>query len=384
MNKKNISSVGAKCYGCGVCQLICPTKIITNVIDSSGFIKPQINDVDKCINCGLCLKVCSFDNRNELEFHEPNGAYAVWTNNSDDRFEASSGGIVPALFENLQKKGFVINCVEYDPSSNNLIYYRPSNSDELKRGKKSKYLQAFFLTDIDFTKDNVVIGTPCAIASFRNILERRSKHGTFLLIDFFCHGVPSYLIWEKYLEYIGIKHPVEATWRDKKNGWHDSWHMIVTGKESSFSQYFTKGDLFYKFFLRNRCLRPSCYDDCVFKRTNTCADIRVGDLWGRKYEKDEKGVSGVLSFTDFGRQTIFALQGTCTIFDESVQTITESQMKKCPKRPSSYGYVQRSLKKDISLEKIDKKASIIELTCDIIPKKSKYYLCRIIPKLLGR
>lgn len=384
MNKKNTLSVGTKCYGCGVCQLICPTKIITNVRDSSGFIMPRINDDDKCINCGLCLKVCSSNNRNELEFHEPNGVYALWTNNTEDRFEASSGGIVPALFEHLQRKGYVINCVKFDQSSNTLVYYRPLNSDELKKGKKSKYLQAFFLTEIDFEKDNVIVGTPCAIASLRRVLTLKKNHGKFLLIDFFCHGVPSYLLWEKYLKHIGIEHPYEAIWRDKQNGWHDSWRMIIKGKNSSFSQYFSKGDLFYRFFLRNRCLRTSCYDDCVFKCTNSSADIRVGDLWGTKYDKDEKGVSGVLSFTDFGKQMIRELRDKCTIIDESVQTVTESQMKKRPKRPSSYGYVQRSLKKDISLEKIDKKASMIELICDIIPKKSKYYLSRIIPKLLGK
>jgi len=381
----NISSINADCYGCGVCQLICPVNIITNVIDTDGFIKPQIINPNKCINCGLCLKICSFNYRKELTFHRPKNAYAVWAKNSDDRFNASSGGIVPALFEHLLNEGYVVNCVEFDSASNNIVYYTPSNPTELQRGKKSKYLQAFFISEIDFEKDNVIIGTPCAIASFRRILETKHNHGKFLLIDFFCHGVPSYLLWGKYLKHIGIEHPIDAIWRDKqKEGWHGSFRMIVTGEDSTFSQSFTKGDLFYKFFLRNRCLRDSCYDNCVFKCTNSSADIRVGDLWGSKYNKDEKGVSGVLTITDDGTQALQALHKSCSIVDESSKTVTESQMKKCPRRPSSFSYVKKSLIKDIPLAVIDKKASRIELIKDIIPQKTRYYLSRIISKLLGR
>lgn len=47
----------ANCTGCGACYSICPKKAITLKEDFSGFKYPTVN-VDKCVNCNLCEKVC--------------------------------------------------------------------------------------------------------------------------------------------------------------------------------------------------------------------------------------------------------------------------------------------------------------------------------------
>ncbi|MBQ1272693.1 MAG: Coenzyme F420 hydrogenase/dehydrogenase, beta subunit C-terminal domain, partial [Clostridia bacterium] len=40
---------------------------------------------------------------------------------------------------------------------------------------------------------------PCQIASLDRYLKIIKKRDKFLLIDFICHGVPSYLLWERYI-----------------------------------------------------------------------------------------------------------------------------------------------------------------------------------------
>ena len=48
------------CYGCGVCAVSCPIKIIEIVLDKNGFYAPSIIDKNRCIGCGACVDVCSY------------------------------------------------------------------------------------------------------------------------------------------------------------------------------------------------------------------------------------------------------------------------------------------------------------------------------------
>ena len=115
--------------------------------------------------------------------------------------------------------------------------------------------------------------------------------------------------------------------------------------------------------------------------TNSAADIRFGDLWGTKYQKNEEGISGVVTFTQKGDDLLKQLE-KCTIIPESLEVVTESQMKKCAQRPSSYNYVIKSLMSDKRLLDVDKKASRMEFIYDIIPHRIKYYTKRLFEKIL--
>ena len=64
-NDKSIKMYYKKeeCCGCSACFVICPKNAISMEYDNEGFQYPVI-DVEKCINCKLCKKVCIISNDN--------------------------------------------------------------------------------------------------------------------------------------------------------------------------------------------------------------------------------------------------------------------------------------------------------------------------------
>ena len=56
--------VDFECCGCSACKAICPKEAISMVENSEGFLYPEI-DKEKCISCGLCVKVCPLKSEEE-------------------------------------------------------------------------------------------------------------------------------------------------------------------------------------------------------------------------------------------------------------------------------------------------------------------------------
>ena len=58
-----------ECCGCNACGDICPKNAISFKTDIEGFWYPEV-DMEKCIDCGLCEKVCPIINIKELKKNE--------------------------------------------------------------------------------------------------------------------------------------------------------------------------------------------------------------------------------------------------------------------------------------------------------------------------
>jgi len=380
MMKKNVSHF-SYCYGCGVCAITCPKDIITLTL-KDGFYQPTVRDVD-CIDCGQCLAVCAFHH----EKVEDQGAdiqfYAAYSNDEDVRRQCSSGGVGFELARYAVRNGYSFCGVRYNVQQGRAEHYVTDQMEELKQGIGSKYIQSYTLpgfSQLEKGHKYCVVGTPCQIDSLRHYVKKNKKEDDFVLIDFFCHGVPSQLMWKKYLDEKKkeVGEPVKyVSWRNKQNGWQDSWAMEVRGERDLFSLK-SKGDLFYKFFLKNRCLGKACYDNCKYKMASSAADIRIGDLWGTKYQNDQKGISAVVAFTEKGKEWLKNIESECTFIPESMEVTTESQMKKGAKKPSSYKYVHKKLQTELSLAEIDKTASWMEKIGDDLPWAMKYYPQRVV------
>ena len=184
-------------------------------------------------------------------------------------------------------------------------------------------------------------------------------------------------MWRKYLEMVrkttGKENVVK--FRSKTPGWHESTAVEIGGEKGRIVSLLTKGDIFYAFFLGDRCLNRACYDDCKYKWASSAADIRIGDFWGKKYRSNDEGVSGVVCYSEKGIEAVKAVED-CTITPETFEDTAEFHKNKNARRAPSYNKVKRLLKTDRSIESIHKAARRAELPARL-KKYTRYYLRRL-------
>ncbi|MEG1007618.1 MAG: Coenzyme F420 hydrogenase/dehydrogenase, beta subunit C-terminal domain [Bacteroides sp.] len=353
----NIDSV-KDCYGCGVCSTVCPKEIIRIEQNGYGFYEPKITESILCINCGLCIKVCSFTQGTLSETNPIVASYAAWSNDEQVRRKSSSGGIGFELGRHLIEEGYKVCGVRYNPQQNRAEHYIASTIEEFIPSIGSKYIQSYTvdaLKGINPEDKYLVTGTPCQIDSFRRHIKRINIEDNFILMDFFCHGVPSKLLWDKYLSDVEktTGKVIYASWRNKTTGWHDAWTMAINvetqgekvnwhdsynillkGEKDFYNSRYSQGDPFYCLFLSDNCLGKACYDHCKYKYDRSAADIRIGDLWGKKYRNNKEGVSGVVTFTTKGDTAL--RQANCTLIEEPFEMVAEGQMKAPAQRGKLY------------------------------------------------
>lgn len=324
------------CYGCGVCATVCPRHIIEIRLNGDGFYEPLVTDKTICTGCGLCVDVCSYANDGLSLKSNFIKSYAAWSNDDNVRYKCSSGGVGFEIGRVLIQQGYKVCGVRYNTDINMAEHYIATTVEELIPSIGSKYIQSYTVDGfkaIHRKEKYLVTGTPCQIDSFRRYVQKFRCEDNFVLLDFFCHGVPSMLMWRKYVAWTSeqVGKLTYVSWRNKLTGWHDSWAMLIDGEKTSLYSQLSRGDMFYRLFLGDSCLGKACYGHCKFKYANSSADIRIGDLWGDTYKGDEYGVSAVVAFTEKGDAVLH--QCNCTIVEHPFEVVAEGQMKTCPDIP---------------------------------------------------
>ena len=303
------------CCGCAACEQSCPKHCIAMNPDSEGFLYPSVN-VDSCIECGLCERVCPI--LNPYEEQEPLRVIAAINKDKVIRESSSSGGIFCMLASHVIHEGGVVFGARFDCEWEVLLDCTET-IDGVHAFMGSKYVQARTGTSYADAKRFLnegrwvlYSGTPCQIAGLNHYL--RKPYSNLLSVEVVCHGVPSPMVWQKYLSetVLDIHRITSLRFRDKRDGWK-RFNFVLQYNEANKTleaHDFHGKNLFMRAFLSNLILRPSC-EYCKAKRGRSRADISLADYWGvqsfHPEMDDDRGTSLVLANTEKGRDILETL-----------------------------------------------------------------------------
>lgn len=396
----NVSHI-KDCYGCGLCATVCAKKIIEISLNKNGFYEPRIKDLDKCTNCGLCTDVCAFSHKELASNKEERilKSWAAWSNDERVQRKCSSGGIGFEIAKQLIEEGYKLCGCRYNAENERAEHYIATTPEEAIASIGSKYIQSYTVDAfkaINRKEKYLVTGTPCQIDSFRRYIQKFHVEDNFVLLDFFCHCVPSIWAWKKYTQMVEKQTGkiTYASWRNKFTGWHDSWAMSLDGekteeknihsqdnyntlikeKKGYYNSRRSKGDLFYYLFLGHFCSNKACAKNCKYKYENSSADIRIGDLWGDTYKNNDKGVSALITFTQKGKDVVEHLNNV-TLIEHPFEVVAEGQMKQNMKRDAMAGFIELFLRTKYGF---DSELWKIVLNINKLQKKINYRLKKVL------
>lgn len=354
------------CTGCAVCANVCPNNCIFMKYDDEGFLYPEI-DIKKCTECGLCEKSCpAINNPVNDNFIEPE-VYAAWSLDDEVRASSSSGGIFTELAHKVLDNGGFVSGARY--KTNNLVEHCLINSrEQLHELRQSKYVQSeigLIFRDIKklLEEDRTVMftGTPCQSEGLMQFLNK--KYDNLLLCDIVCHGVNSPMVYLKYFN--GLEEEYKSkikkiNFRDKRNGWKDFGTSVVfdNGKEYFCSQ---KKEPFYRGFIKNLYLRPSCYN-CQYKSFPRLSDITLADFWGINLIAENeiyKGVSLLLINSNKGKHY---LEEISKYISKEQKTLKDATLK----NPCILNSVTLSNKRELLFKALRKETDVVDIIQKII------------------
>ncbi len=306
-------SIKSHCCGCKVCATVCKKEAITFSFDDEGFWYPKI-DSEKCVNCGLCRKVCPIKEDSLSPLIEKNQVYAAFSNDSAVLENSTSGGVFTHISDYFLENGGVVFGHKYDEKLRS-VCVMAQNKDERTLFRGSKYVQSDMgkiYTKIkeqtDLKRAVLVTGTPCQIDAVKNFFNQKVPENLYFL-EIICHGVPSPGIFAEYLELLENKNGKKITnfeFRKKDKGWLTPLRKISYNDGTSCGELLN-ADAFNNLFQGTDCiLRPSCYE-CRYAGKERVADISTADFWGIDREDNEmfnenRGTSLVLVNTEKGRR----------------------------------------------------------------------------------
>ena len=323
----------ADCCGCTACASICAHDAITMKPDALGFLYPEV-DKEKCVDCGLCEKVCAFNDNYDtsLNLDKPL-AYGARHKDMNEVETSRSGAAFIAISDYILEQGGVVYGAGYTDHFR-VVHKRATTKEERDEFKGSKYVQSdmtgVFRQVKQDLRDGLTVlfsGTPCQTSGLNSYVGKRLRENLFL-VDIVCHGVPSPYMWRDYISYLEKKQGSPIVWvnfRDKqKYGWaahHETFKFKTGGGKMSFTY------LFYKHII----LRKSC-EKCHFTNLHRPSDITIADFWGWQktdpnINSDDKGVSLVLINTEKGRKLFEASKDRMNTVQADIQNCIQPNMQ---------------------------------------------------------
>ena len=220
----------------------------------------------------------------------PLKTYACYNKNNDLRMRSSSGAVFSSLAKYIFEKHGIVYGVAMSSDCYAAEFVSVSNENDLAKLRGSKYLQAkvgnaFKNIKKDLLLGRIVLftGTGCQVNGLKKYLGK--EYDNLICVDVICHGAPSPALWKEYAQYQEQRYEGKLksiNFRCKDNTWTDfgmkeAFEDTLDGKTRRL--FVSKDeDSYMQMFLRNYCLRPSCYN-CVAKKQKM-SDLTIADFWG--------------------------------------------------------------------------------------------------------
>ena len=302
----------ARCTGCAVCWNACPVQALIMQPDTLGFEYPHIGD-SICTHCGLCTSACPVLNAPDehVSAREEPQALAAWAEDELLRQESSSGGVFGVIAADFVAKGGAVAGVRLNLDQLRAEHYLSTTVADLTNSRGSKYIQSHpgtiyndVCTYLRLGRQVLFSGTACQVAGMHRMAVQCGGADLLSTVEVICHGVPSEVVWQKYMASLEAHYGSKVTdyrFRSKSPAGRHGYSIVA--QFANGREYIRSGgqDAFMLAFLRDYCLRRSCYD-CEFCAESSAADLTIGDFWGAPPSlDDDKGVSIVIVRTVRGR-----------------------------------------------------------------------------------
>lgn len=300
------------CTGCSACQQACPSGAISMVSDDEGFIRASV-DIEMCIHCNLCNKVCPVAEGKEKSPSDFISAYAAWNGNIAELKLSSSGGIFSLLANKILSQGGVVCGAVYD-SMGHIHHTIAETTEDLSRMRGSKYVQSDMQSCFSRIRDLLKAGrevlfsgTGCQVGGLKSYL--RKEYPNLLTLEIICEGTPSPGVWERHLHYLcpDMKELHYLSFRDKAYGWTQTLVVDYTSKKGKRNKIAIPAaqEPYIKAMFAAISQARNCYA-CRFREGRSGADIIIGDLWALRIvspeAKPECGASVILCNSARGAQ----------------------------------------------------------------------------------
>ena len=300
------------CTGCHACASICPKECIVMKDTGEGFLFPVV-DLESCVQCGRCEKVCPVLHEQKKSTHTQ--AFAMKSKDEDERRNSTSGGVFSLIAKQVIDAGGIVYGAAYDDNFS-VRHISIEDDGRLTFLQGAKYVQSvigttFMEIEKELKRGRQVLfsGTPCQCVALKAFLGK--EYDNLLTVDLICHGVSSPKVWQTYIDYRSGKEnngkrPVKINMRSKASGWSRYSTEFDYG-EGKITRIQNNQDSFIRAFIGNICLRGSC-SDCVAKGVERCTDLTLGDYWGVWNQNpefnDDKGVSIVFAHSEKGKKAL--------------------------------------------------------------------------------